>query len=60
MKIPTIDIETIFTKISEIKIFFINLYSADFLFPKASITFQKLLVGTISSIYFGATQDFTR
>jgi hypothetical protein len=54
------EIDSIFTKINDIKIFFINLYSGDSLFLKAHSTFSKLFVGTTSSIYFGATHDFTK
>ncbi|MDR2640171.1 MAG: hypothetical protein LBC61_02290 [Candidatus Peribacteria bacterium] len=37
-----------------------NVYSSEFLSFRASSTFQKLSVGIISSIYFGAIPLLTR
>jgi len=49
-----------FVKTIDNKSLFKKLYSGDFLSLTFSITFQKLSVGIISSIYFGVNQLFIR
>ncbi|MBT3728543.1 hypothetical protein HOF65_03500 [bacterium] len=55
-----IEIANIFVIKIEIAILFTNLYSRESLSLRASRTFQKLSVGIISSIYFGAIPLLTR
>ena len=55
-----IQIDNILVIQIEILSLLINLYSGVFLFLSAFKTFQKLSVGIISSIYFGAIPLLTR
>ncbi|MDP2395979.1 MAG: hypothetical protein Q8S84_02905 [bacterium] len=55
-----IEIDTILVNNIDIAILFTNLYSRDSLFLSASSTFQKLSVGTISSIYLDDIQLLTK